>query len=222
VGRTSPISGGALAEFAILPATALAAIPDAVSLEEAAAIPTTAGTAWQALFEIAKLKARETVLVHAGAGGVGSFAIQLGRLAGARVIATASGTGVELARELGADQVIDYRRESFAEKLSDVDVVLDTVGGPTQQQSLGVMRAGGRLVSVISPPDDALAEAHRVEAAFVFHQSDASRLGVILGLLEAGSLRVLVDRRVSLKEVGGAFEHQRSGHARGKIIVSID
>ncbi len=222
VARLDPTKGGALAEFAVVPASYLAAAPAKVSLEETAGIPTAAGTVWQALFEVANLKHGQTVLVHAGAGGVGSFAIQLARAAGARVIATASGSGVELARQLGADQVIDYRSERFEDMLSDIDVVLDTVRDDTQQRSFGVLRSGGTLVSTTSPPDEALAKAHNVTATFVFHQSDGSRLAKIVERLDAGTLKVLVDRTVPLRDFDGAFEHQASGRARGKIIVAVE
>jgi len=222
VARLDPTKGGALAEFAVVPASYLAAAPAKVSLEETAGIPTAAGTAWQALFEVANLRHGQTVLVHAGAGGVGSFAIQLARAAGARVIATASGSGVELARQLGADQVVDYRSERFEDRLSDIDVVLDTVRDDTQQRSFGVLRSGGTLVSTTSPPDEALAKAHNVAATFVFHQSDGSRLAKIVERLDAGTLKVLVDRTVPLRDFDAAFEYQASGRARGKIIVAVE
>lgn len=220
IARVDPTSGGALAELAVVPASYLVRAPTSVSMELAAGIPTVAGTAWQALFEVADLKRGQTVLVHAGAGGVGSFAIQFARSVGARVIATASGTGIEIARRLGADQVIDYRWENFAEALSDVDLVLDTVGGETQQLSFGVLRSGGALLATSSPPDEALARAHNVTATFVFHTSDASRLKKIVASVGAGT-KILVDRTVSLDLLDEAFAHQASGHARGKIILAI-
>lgn len=222
VARLDPTRGGALAEFAVLPAAYLAAAPTKVPLQEAAGIPTAAGTAWQALFEVASLERGQTILIHAGAGGVGSFAVQLARTAGARVIATASGTGIDVARRLGADQVIDYRSEDFAKMLSDVDVVLDTLRDDTQQRSFDVLRSGGILVSTTSPPDEALAKAHNVTASFVFHQSDASRLGKIVERLDAGTLKVLVDRTVALEDFSDAFTHQASGRARGKIILCVN
>ncbi len=221
VARLDPTRGGALAGFAVVPAASLAAVPAGVSLEEAAGVPTAAGTAWQALFERANVTRGQTVLIHAGAGGVGSFAIQLARIAGARVIATASGSGIELARRLGANQVIDYRTENFAEKLSDIDVVLDTVGGDTPLLSFGVLRPGGTLVAAASQPGAALAKAHNVTATRVFRQSDGSRLGLISGLLDTGSLKVLVDRVLPLENLDDAFRHQESGRARGKIIVAM-
>lgn len=220
VARTDPTRGGALAELAAVPASYLAKAPASVSIEEAAGIPTAAGTAWQALFEVADLKPGQTLLVHAGAGGVGGFAIQLARSAGARVIATASGDGVEIARRLGADRVIDHRSESFAEELSDVDVVLDTVGGETQQLSFEVLRPGGVLLALSSPPDEALARAYNVTATFVYHMSDAGRLRKVVDGIDAGT-KVLVDRTVPLDALDGAFAHQGSGRARGKILLTI-
>jgi NADPH:quinone reductase-like Zn-dependent oxidoreductase len=222
VARLDPTSGGAFAEFAVVKDDYLVSVPRTVSLEEAAGIPTTAGTAWQALFEVADLKRGQSVLVHAGAGGVGSFAIQFARSVGARVIATASGEGIEIARRLGADQVIDYRSENFADKVSDVDVVLDTIGGETQQRSFNALRSGGYLLATSAPPDEALAKAHNVAAPFVFHASNGSRLKKIVEAIDASSLKVLVDQKVSLPDLADAFEHQASGRARGKIIITFD
>jgi NADPH:quinone reductase-like Zn-dependent oxidoreductase len=222
VARLDPIRGGALAEFAVVPAAQLVAVPESVALEDAAGLPTAAGTAWQALFEIAQRRGGQSVLVHGGAGGVGSFAVQLARIAGARVIATASGSGVEIARHLGADQVIDYRQQNFAETLSDIDVVIDPVGGETQQRSFGVLRAGGVLVAAATPPDEALAKAHKVTATRIFHKSESGRLNLLVGLMEAGTLRVLVDRKLPLANLDEALRHQATGRARGKIIVTLD
>lgn len=221
VARTDPPKGGALAEFAVVPASYLAKAPSSIAIEQAAGVPTAAGTAQQALFEAAHLKAGQTVLIHAGAGGVGSFAIQLARNAGARVIATASGDGLDIARRLGADRVIDYRGQAFEDALSDVDVVLDTVAGDTQARSFGVLRRGGYLASTVAPPDEALATAHGVSASFVFHQSDPARLGLILNMIDAGELEVLVDRTVPLDALLDAFEYQASGRARGKILLTM-
>lgn len=222
IARVDPSSGGVIAEFVIVPSNYLVRAPSSVSLTDAAGLGTAAGTAWQALYEMADLKPGQTVLVHAGAGGVGSFAIQLARSAGARVIATASGSGIDIARLLGADQVIDYRNENFADKLSDVDIVLDTIGGETQQASYGVLRTGGLLLATASPPDEALAKAHNVTATFVFHSSDAVRLTKIAKRVDEGALRILVDIQVPLTDAVKAFDHQSSGRAKGKIIISME
>lgn len=221
LARTDPTRSGALAAFASVPAAYLGAAPTTVPLEEAAGIPTAAGTAWQALFESTDLQRGQTILIHAGAGGVGSFAIQLARAAGARVIATASGSGIDIARKLGADQVIDYRTVDFAAKLRDVDLVLDTIGGETQQRSFGVLRSGGALLATSATPDAALAKAHNVAASFVFHSSNAARLSKIVERVDAGALKILLDRQIALQDFGAGFEHQASGRARGKIIVDV-
>jgi NADPH:quinone reductase-like Zn-dependent oxidoreductase len=220
VVRTDPTAGGACATSAVVLASYLVKVPDSVSFETAAGIPTAAGTAWQALHEVAHLKAGQSVLIHAGTGGVGSFAIQYARAARARVIATASGGGIDIAKRRGADQVIDYRAENFAAKLSDLDAVLDTIGGETQQRSFGVLRSGGVLASTVQPPDDSLAKAHRVTASFVFHSSDATRLARVVETVAQGT-RALIDRSVPLTEFDAAFAHQASGRARGKIIVNL-
>jgi NADPH:quinone reductase-like Zn-dependent oxidoreductase len=222
VARTDPPMGGAFAEIASVPATHLAKLPANVSFEEAAGIPTVAGTAFQALFEVAGLRSGQTVLIHAGAGGVGSFAIQLARNTGARVIATASGGGVATVRRLGADQVIDYKAQAFEDVVSDVDIVLDTIGGDTQQRSFEVLRRGGYLASTASPPDEALAKAHGVEASFIFHQSDAARLTMLVDQVASGALAVLIDRIVPMDRFDEAFARQASSRAQGKIIVKRD
>lgn len=222
IARLDPVAGGGMAQFAAVPSSQLVKAPAVLAPEEAAGIPTAAGTAWQALVEIATLQRGRTILIHAGAGGVGSFAIQFARRVGAHVVATASGAGLEIARRLGADRVIDYRDEDFTEKVSNLDAVLDTVGGETQQRSFGVLRAGGILIATSSPPDEALAKAHGVTATFVFHASDAQRLRQVAAAIEASRMKVLLDRRVALHRFEAAFTHQASGRARGKIILSMD
>ncbi len=221
VARTDPTAGGALAEYVVVSAKYLAAAPSSGDLDDAAGIPTAAGTAWQALFESFDLSSGQSVLIHAGAGGVGSFAIQFARNAGARVSATASGDGVAIARELGADKVVDYRSDDFTQIVADLDVVLDTIGGDTQQQSYGVLRVGGKLLATAMPPDEALAKAHRVEAGFVFHSSDGERLRRVVEAIDRDDLTILIDRKVPLDRFDEAFAHQASGRARGKIIVGI-
>lgn len=220
VARNAPTSGGAVAEFVLVPAEQLVALPDAIGFEDAAALPTVAGTAWQALFEVAKLEAGQTILVHGGAGGVGNFAIQFARAAGARVIATASGDGIAVAERAGADVVIDYRNEDFVTRVADADVVLDTVGGDTQVRSFDVLRAGGILASTISPPDEALAKAHNVKVAFIFHSSDPARLATVVDKVVGGA-RPQIDRVVPLADASDAFGYQASGQARGKVIIRI-
>jgi len=221
IARVDPTSGGAFAEFIAVPAAYVATAPTTVSLEDAAGIPTVACTAWKALFENADLKAGESVLIHAGAGGVGSFAIQFAHNAGAQVIATASGDGIEIARRLGAGQVIDYKSEDFTKTVSGVDVVLDTLAGETQTRSFAVLRPGGMLVATPFPPDEELAKAHGVRASFVFFQSDGALLQNVVEKIDAKRMTVLVDRTFPLTSFRDAFTYQASGRARGKILVSV-
>lgn len=211
--------GGAFAEFAAVPAQLLAAAPAKLDLETSAGLPTAAGTAWQALFEGAHLEPGQTVLIHAGAGGVGSFAVQLAKYVGAHVISTASAATADLVRSLGADQVIDYRTEDFSLALRDVDVVLDTVGGETQSKSYQVLKPGGSLIALVMPPDQEQAKAHGVTATFIAHASHAARLGLISGLCDAGKLRVIVDRTFHLSGIQEGLAHSASGRARGKILL---
>lgn len=221
IARLDPVAGGAFAGFTCVPANYLVKLTEDMPLEVAAGIPTAAGTAWQVLFEMGDLGVGQTVLIHAGAGGVGSFAIQFARAAGARVIATASGDGIDIARTLGADQVIDYRHADFAEMLSDIDLVIDSIGGETQQKSFGVLRSGGRLLSLVAPPDEALAHAHNVNAQFVFHMSDGERLARVVSAIHENKMKVLIDQTVPIDQFGDAFTRQASGRARGKIIVTM-
>jgi NADPH:quinone reductase-like Zn-dependent oxidoreductase len=214
------VSGG-LADFAVVPASACTPLPNALSAVQGSAIPTAGITAWHALFSAAKLKAGETILIHAGAGGVGGFAVQFAHMAGARVIATASGDGLALARDLGADEVIDYQAQDFATAVSGVDVVLDLVGGETQVRSYPVLRPGGRLVSTTMPPDEAIAKAHGAEASIFYAKPYADRLGDLVAAIVENKVKVVIDRQTPLAAFDEAWARQTSGRARGKIVVSL-
>lgn len=212
-------SSGGLADFAIAPAGSCVPLPEGLSAEQGSAIPTAGITAWHALFSTAGLKAGETVLIHAAAGGVGSFAVQFAHMAGARVIATASGDGLALARALGADEVIDYRNTDFTTLARDIDVVLDLVGGETQGRSYPVMRAGGRLVSTVMPPDEVEARGHGVTARVFYAKPFADRLGALVDAIAERRLLPVIDRAVSFDRFEEAWARQLSGRARGKIVV---
>ncbi|WP_434990985.1 NADP-dependent oxidoreductase [Xanthomonas melonis] len=212
---------GAMGEFAAVPASVCVALPPSLSAAEGAAIPTAGITAWHALFSAAQLTAGETVLIHAAAGGVGSFAVQFAHKAGARVIATASGDGVELARSLGADEVIDYTAQDFSSCVSNVDVVLDLIGGQTQTRSYAVLRKGGRLVSTTMPPDQANAEAAGVTASIFYAKPYADRLGQLVSDIVAQGVRVVIDSNVAIDAFDQAWARLTSGKARGKIVISV-
>ena len=213
---------GAYAEYIAVRAIDVAHAPSRVPLEHAAGVPLAALTAWCALFDIAQLQAGQSVLVHAGAGGVGQFAIQLARRAGARVIATASASNHELLQRLGADAVIDYRTADFAVGLKHIDVVLDTVGGQTREKSWPVLRGGGILVAIaMPPPDKAVAQRHGVRTAMATVLPNGERLAGIARLIDAGDLEVVIDSEFTLERAADAHRRIEQGHARGKIILRV-
>jgi NADPH:quinone reductase-like Zn-dependent oxidoreductase len=213
---------GAYAEYVAVRAANVARAPSRIPLEHAAGVPLAALTAWSALFDIANLQAGQTVLVHAGAGGVGLFSIQLARRAGARVIATASAANHEMLRRLCADVLVDYRTGDFAEGLRDVDVVLDTIGGQTRERSWPVLRSGGILVAIaMPPPDAAVAQKHGVRTAMATVLPNGERLAEIARLIDAGELEVMIDSEFPLAQAADAHRRLEQGHARGKIILRV-
>lgn len=219
IAFTDASSSGGFAQFAAVPAKACVALPPELSAAEGAAIPIAATTAWHSLFSTAYLKAGETVLIHAAAGGVGTFAVQFAKNAGAKVIATASGDGVDLVARLGADEVIDYRSQDFAELVRDVDVVLDLVGGETQLRSFEVLRSGGRLVSTVMPPDASIARSFGVTTTIFYAAPYAYRLGELISEIVKQGVSVVIDREVPLDDFTEAWTRLTSGHARGKILL---
>ncbi|MFT4975753.1 MAG: NADPH:quinone reductase-like Zn-dependent oxidoreductase [Myxococcota bacterium] len=219
--RPDIIRDGSYAEYMVVRASEVAARPETLSHNEAAAVPLAGLTAWQGLFDHAKLKKGERVLIHAGAGGVGSFAIQLAKWAGAHVIATGSAGSEALIRDLGADGFVNYRTQRFEEVLAKVDVVLDTIGGDTQARSIPLLRSGGRLISVVGAPDaDALAAVGATGGAFMV-QPSSENLGSIAQLIDAGSVRVLIDSVFPLSETRAAHEKSQTGRAKGKIVLEV-
>lgn len=215
VGRNSPVRGGAFAEGVAIPAADLCSLSANMSFEQAAALPTAFGTAWQALFEVGGLQSGQRVLVHAGAGGVGSFAIQLARRAGAHVIATASAANLDLVKQLGAHKAIDYRAQGFVH-LSGIDLVLDTIGGETLEKSWAVLRSGGRIATLA---DFAIQSRDGKSGVFVFFKSATSALPEAMKMFDAGQLQVVTDSIFSLGDVRAALEKVATGHARGKVLI---
>jgi NADPH:quinone reductase-like Zn-dependent oxidoreductase len=178
-------------------------------------------TAWQGLFQYGHLQKGQRVLIHAGAGGVGHFAVQLAAVCGADVISTAAGRNLGFVRELGAEQVIDYTGQRFEDEVSDVDVVFDLVGGETRERSWKVLRQGGILVSTVGQPDEVTAKAHRVRARGYMTAPNASQLEEIASLLESGKVRVEVTKVFSLDEAAAAQSFVEKDHPRGKIVLSL-
>ena len=212
---------GAAAEFVTVPAPALAAKPAKVSHVEAAALPLAALTAWQALVDQAGLQAGERVLVHGGAGGVGVYGVQLAAAIGAQVIATDLPQNEAFVRDLGAREFLDFTTQRFDDHVSGLDVVLDAVGGETLARSYGVLRPGGRLITLSAPPDQAEAARHAVRAVFFIVRPDHDELTRIATAVDDGSLRPIVSEVFPLEKGRAAFEHGRGPRRPGKIVLQV-
>ena len=204
---------GAAAEFAVVQAELLAPKPRALGYVECAAIPLPALTAWQGLFAHGSLAAGERVLVHGAAGGVGSFAVQLARHRGAHVIGTASTRGLEVARELGADEVVDNLTARFEEVVDPVDLVFDTAGRDLLQRSPAVLREGGRLVSVAEEPSG--------DGVFFVVEPNREQLVELAALVDSGELRSLVDSVFPLADARAAFARSMEPGKRGKVVLRV-
>lgn len=223
VGKAELKKPGGFAEYIVMEDKLLVSKPDNVSFEEAAAVPLTSMTAWQMLKDKAEIEAGEKVFIHAGSGGVGSFAIQLAKYFGAEVTTTTSGKNVEFVKDLGADTVINYREEDFSERKREFDVVLDTLGGEIQEKSYDVLKPGGRLVSIAGKPDKELAEEKGVTAMYLNSSTKVDQLEKIMGLVSEGKVKPAVGQifPFSVEGVQEAHKLSESGHAKGKIIVKI-
>lgn len=216
VGRLAPTEGGAFAQSALAPMQTLCRIPSSMSYEQAAALPTAAGSAWLALFGVGKLQAGQSVLIHAAAGGVGAFAVQFAKRAGAYVFATASSQNHALLKELGADEAIDYRRDDFTARCNNVDLVVDPIGGDTGERSWQVIKHGGALVSLA---DHTIQSRGDIRGEFVFFDNDTAALERIVKSFESKQLQVILDTIHPLEEGRAALEQVAQGHARGKVII---
>lgn len=235
---------GAFAEYIAVDHADIALKPQSLTMEESAAVPLVALAAWQALVEIAQIKSGHKVLIHAGAGGLGSTVIQLAKHLGAYVATTASSKDAEKLRGLGADEVIDYTKTNFAESLSGYDVVLDSLGGDNLTRSLTVLKPSGLLISVVGPPDAAFAaqvgapllklvmallsrkvraQARRLEVrySFFFMRADGAQLKTLAALYDAGTLRPVLDRTFPFDETLDAIAYVEQGRAKGKIVVTM-
>ncbi|WP_369244733.1 NADP-dependent oxidoreductase [Streptomyces sp. R41] len=207
---------GAAAEYVAVPAAVLAAKPRRLDHDRTAALPLAGLTAWQGLVGHGGLRPGSRVLVHGGSGGVGSVAVQLAAALGASVIATASAEAADFVRELGAEQVVDYRTERFEEHVKDMDLVFDTVGGDTQDRSWQVLRPGGALVSIVAPPDPS-----KVGGVFFVVEPDRAGLDELTRLVDDGKLVPRVERVMPLAETAQAYTALEEGHRLGKIVLRV-
>lgn len=236
---------GTLAEYIAIDQSDVALMPPNLTFEEAASIPLVGLTSWQALVNNAKIKTGDRVFIQAGAGGIGSFAIQLAKSFGAQVFTTASKQNEPFVRSLGADEVIDYRSQDFASILHDMDIVYDTIGGETLYRSFPIVKPGGYIISISGDPDGnlahemnlgmfktavltfvgrkakGLARKHNINYRFLFMKPSGEELEEIGKLLSAGTIKANVGRVYDFKDVQEAIEYSESGRAKGKIVIRI-
>jgi NADPH:quinone reductase-like Zn-dependent oxidoreductase len=215
------IDRGSYAEYLVVKPNEAAPKPARLSYIEAAAVPLGALTAWQGLFDHGHLQAGQTVLIHGGSGGVGHFAIQFAKVKGATVLTTVSGQNLDFARELGADRAIDYQSQRFEEIARDVDLVLDLVGGETQERSWSALKPGGVLVSALGEPSREKAMQHRAHGLGYRAQPNAGQLAEIGRLIDQGKVRPVVMATYPLAEARQAHERLERGHVRGKIVLVV-
>jgi NADPH:quinone reductase-like Zn-dependent oxidoreductase len=236
---------GTFADFISMNEDDVAFKPKKLTMEEAASIPLVGLTAWQALIESAHLQKGQKVLIHAGSGGVGTFAIQLAKHVGATVATTTSTANVDLVKRLGADVVVDYKRDDFEKVLQDYDVVVNSLGKETLEKSLHVLKPGGKLISISGPPDPDFAtdlesgwflrqlmgilsyrirkqaRRHRVSYSFLFMKANGDQLREITSLIDAGTIHPVVDRIFPLESTGEALSYVETGRAKGKVVVKV-
>jgi NADPH:quinone reductase-like Zn-dependent oxidoreductase len=213
--------GGGWAEYAVLAENEAAIKPKSLNFVDAAAVPLAALTAWQALLDVAKLSAGQTVLIHGGSGGVGSFAIQIAKARGARVVATASTANQDLLKQLGADVAIDYTKTKFEEVAKDVDVVLDPVGRDTLARSYAIVKKGGIIATLVARPDQVELDKHGIRGASIWGKPDALELTEITKLIEEKKIKPIVSQVLPLTDAIKASEQAATHHTRGKIVLRI-
>lgn len=236
---------GTFAEWIAVKEDSVAIKPRNITMEEAASIPLVGLTAWQALVEKAQLKKGQKVFIQAGSGGVGTFAIQLAKHLGATVATTTSASNAALVKSLGADVIIDYKKDAFEARLSGYDVVLNSQDGKTLSKSLGVLKPGGILISISGPPDPQFADdikapwvlkqvmralsfgarrqAQRLKVgyAFLFMKASASQLRQITPLIESGAIRPVIDKVFPFESTNDALAYVESGRAKGKVVIKV-
>ena len=221
-GVTNERFTGACAEYAVAKATMIAHKPKTLNHTHAASVPVVAVTAWQMVFELARLSSGQSVLIHGGAGNVGGYLVQLAKRAGTVVITTASAKDTSYARSLGAYGVIDYRTRRFEEQVKEVDAVLDTVGGDTLDRSYGVLKRGGIIVSSAAQPSKEKAEQYGVRALFFLVQVTTERLKRVAELIDAEELKTEVGEVLWLDEARQGHQMlEGAPHRRGKIVIKV-
>lgn len=219
-GLNDWFTDGAQAEYCVVSPNALAPKPKSLKHPEAAVVPISALTAWQALFEKGQLERKQRVLIHGASGGVGTFAVQLARWRGAHVTATASAASMDFVRALGADVVIDYRATRFEDVVCDMDVILDGVGGETLERSWSVLKEGGKLITIVGEATNP-ASSQRSQDAFMLVRADGAQLVELGRRIDSGELRVFLEATYPLSGASAAYARAQEGGMRGKIALSV-
>lgn len=224
--RKPEVQWGAYAEYVTITEDVVAHKPKSLLFFEAAAVPLAALTAYQALFDKPTLKAGQTVLIHAAAGGVGHFAVQLAKYSGATVIATVGPDNLEFVRQLGADHIIDYRSQDFVQATralypDGIDLVFDTMAGEVQTKSFDVLKTNGHMVSILVPPDEQLATAKQVTGRHVFVSGNGEQLKTLTELFDNGKLQVHISKLYGLNNAAQALQANQAGHTRGKAVLIL-
>ena len=216
-----PTFGGGWADYVSVKESEVARKPKSLNFVEAAAVPMGALTAWQALVNVAKLQPGQTILIHGGSGGVGSFAVQIAKARGARVIATASTANQDLLKQLGADVAVDYTKTKFEDVAKDVDAVLDPVGKETLARSYGVVKKGGIVMSLVALPDKDELQKRSIRGAAISVHPDAEDLAEIAQLIDTGKIKPIVTQVLPLSEAVAAQQQAATHHTRGKVVLRI-
>ncbi len=212
---------GTYAEYVAVKAGSIAEKPRSIPHLEAASIPLAGLTAWQGIFDNGKLKPGQKILIHGASGGVGTLAIQLAKWKGAYVIGTASEKNIDFLKELGADEVIDYKHQQFEKELKDIDVVFDTIGGETQKKSAEVLKTGGILVSTVGVQDEEVFKAKNIQAVGFAAQTYPEQLKQMADLVDSGKLKPIINQVFLLEEIAKAQKVSEEGHTRGKIAIKV-
>jgi NADPH:quinone reductase-like Zn-dependent oxidoreductase len=212
---------GTYAEYVAVKADEVAFKPQTITHAESAAFPLAGLTAWQALFDHGKLQAGQRVLINGAAGGVGTLAVQLAKIKGAYVIGTASQKNIAFLKELGADEVIDYTKENLADKLKDIDLVIDCIGGDTQKSAAQVLKPNGILVSIVGVNSEIDFTTKAIHASSFLTKPTGKQLYEIARLIDAGKLKPIVARVMPLEEIKIAHQLSEEGHTRGKIVLEV-
>ena len=220
-GMANAMAGGSFAEFTVVDATSLSPKPTKATHAEAASLPLVGLSTWQAIVEQMRLQKGQKILIHGGAGGIGTIAIQLAKHLGAYVVATASQADVDYVKGLGADEVIDYQSEKFEEKIKDYDAVFDTAGGDAYQKSFRVVKEGGIIVSMVEQPNEELLAKYKITAKAQFTQPNADQLVKLASLVDDGVIKPHVDKSFSMEQAKEAFAYQQTGSPQGKVVITV-